>query len=64
MRGEDIADKLADVREQAMRRLNADLFFDGIGARPVKVPTRRERVTAYLQTLWRALKGEQPYDDY
>lgn len=66
---EALAKEIAAYRKLAVERLNRDIFADGAGSRPMRemAPSwsRRVRIRAsdYLLTLWRALKGEDPYED-
>jgi hypothetical protein len=63
-----LAAKLEAAKAEHMRMLNEQLFADGVGVpvRPLtwrdRVRRRVARVRGYVSTLWRALKGDDPYD--
>lgn len=61
--------KMEQMKRDSIRLLNADLFRDAGPRIPPKPLTWRERLTrrvtrakAYFSTLWKALKGDDPYD--
>jgi len=61
--------QLEAAKRQHMDRLNAELFADMGAHVPITPLTWRQqlqrrvaRVRAYFMTLWRAVKGDDPYD--
>jgi hypothetical protein len=64
-----MAAKMEAVKRDMMRQINEDLFRDAGPRQPARLLTWRDhlnrriqRVRAYLSTLWRALRGDDPYD--
>lgn len=59
-------ERLETLRAKMIAELNRDLFRDGtnsVSKRPwYRIGTANVR--SYCSTLWRAIKGEQLYDDY
>lgn len=66
---EMLASRLEAAKRQALIRLNRELFADGGQTYAPAPSTWRTRlrsrlapIRGYLSTLWRALKGEDPYE--
>lgn len=66
-----VAAHMERLKADMIAELNRDLFSDGT-TRPAPPLTWRQRfrlrmgrISSYFATLWRALKGDDPYDvDY
>lgn len=62
------AEKLDALKSTLIAELNRDLFADGTEGRQtyVAIPRWRRwlyRVRLYLATMWKAIKGDDPYAD-
>lgn len=67
-RPDQLASHVASLHADALRYMNADLFADGSTVTPAIAPSRAQRAWTravdYCSTVWRALRGERPYDGW